>query len=66
MAGGDGTSPANNTRGLLFSLTRHHGTVDLKTARLRDNFMEAEGFIQHFRVRQKRVGDDSQFTPLFR
>lgn len=58
--------PTCQIRGLLLSLTRHHGAVNLKATRLGDDFMEAKGFIQHFRVRQEGVSHNTQFTPLFR
>ena len=47
---------------LLFGLARHDGTVDLKAAGLRDHFVEAEGFVQHFRVRQEGVRDNTQLA----
>ena len=49
-------------RRLLFGLTRHHGAVHLKAAGLGDNFVEAKSFIQHFRVCQEGVRDDTQLT----
>lgn len=49
-------------REITFGLTRHHGAIHLKTAGLGDHFVEAKGFIQHFRIRQEGVRDDTQFT----
>lgn len=36
---------------LFLRLTRHDGAVDFEATSLGDHFMEAKGFVQHFRVR---------------
>ena len=59
---GDGSVGHRRTGGLLFRLARHHGAIDLKAARLGDHFVEAKGFIQHFRVREEGVRYDTQLT----
>lgn len=51
---------------ITFGLARHDGTVDLKAAGLRDHFVEAEGFVQHFRVRQKAFATIRSSPPLLR
>ncbi len=53
-------------RRLFFRLTGHDGTVNLKATGLGNHFMEAEDFIQHIRIRQEGVGDNTQLPPLFR
>ena len=51
---------------LFLCLTRHHGAVDLKAARLGDHFVEAEGFVQHFRIRRKAFATMRSSPPLLR
>ena len=46
----------------LLRTASHHSAIDLKTPGLRQHFMVAECFIQHIRIRQKRIRHDAQLT----
>ncbi len=63
---GDGSVSHRRAGELLFRLARHHGAIHLKAACLGDHFVEAEGFIQHFRIRRKAFATIRSSPPLLR
>ncbi len=53
---------ADGKRRLFPGLASHHRAVNFETAGLGDHFVEAKRLIQHLRIRQEGVSNDTQFA----